>query len=200
MNSGRSKKHLPKPIQRFVDWFTCQFDPALENPAADDDGRPMPSLDLGLDLMRDKLTHQMAQADALDTKAAFILGSSSLITGVLVAWHRLPSDAPGVVQWLPAIAIIVYTVVVVFSASAYFTKPYGVPPKPVEMRDVYVFWELEKAKDEIFHGMVLAWLYNGRTIGTKLHWLQTAFIAFGLQIVVVAAIIIVEVTTINAGA
>lgn len=195
----RRKKHVPKPVQRFVDWFTCYYDPRLEYPAIDD-GRPMPSLGFGLDLMRDKLSHQMAQADAVDTKAGFILGSSSLITGVLVAWHRLPTGSPGIVQWLPAVAIGVYIMVVAFSAFAYFVKKYGVPPEPVKMRDIFLFLEAETAQDKIFHGMVVAYLRNDRTIGTKLHWLQTAFIAFGLQIAVVAAIIIVEVATINTGA
>lgn len=199
MNLGRSKTRQHNPIRRFVNWFTCQYDPALEHPAIND-GRPMPSMRLGLDLMRDRLSLQMDQADAIDTKAGFVLGSSSIVTGVLVAWHRLPSNAPGIVQWLPAIAIAVYIVVVVLSAFAYFVKKYGVSPDPVKMRDKYVFWKPEEVEDELFHGMVVAYLHNGRTIGTKLHWLQTAFIAFGLQIIVVAAIIVVEVATINAGA
>lgn len=198
MTPRRSQKRLRNPFKRFVDWFTCQLNPELLNPTIDD-GRSAPSLSFGLELMRDKLSHQMAQADAIDTKAGFVLGSSSLITDILVAWHRLPVTAPSIVQWLPAIAIIVYIAVVVSSAFAYFMRKYGVPPKPVKMRDEYLFWEREKAEDEISHGMVLAWLYNNQTIGTKLHWLQTAFLVFGLQIVVLAAIIIVEVATINSG-
>jgi drug/metabolite transporter superfamily protein YnfA len=186
------------PLRRFIAWFSCDYDPQLERPAIDD-GRAMPSLDLGLDLMRDNLAQQMSQADALDTKAGFILGSASLITGVLVAWHKLPLGAPGIVQWLPAIAIAVYAAVVTCAAFAYFVREYSLSPGPVTIRDKFVFWELPESKDEIFHGMVLAWLRNSKQIGLKLHWLELAFIAFGVQITVVAAIIVTEIATISIG-
>lgn len=136
-------------------WFTCDYDPNLEHPAVND-GSVMPSLSLGLDLMRDNLTQQMSQADAVDTKAGFILGSASLITGALVAWHRPALSAPGVVQWLPAAALVAYIAVVTLAAIAYFFRSYSLYPDPLKMRDQYVFWERSIAEDEIFHGMVIA--------------------------------------------
>lgn len=187
----------PDVFTRIYRWFTCWYDPARESPATDD-GRPMPSLDLGLELMRDNLSLQMSQADAIDTKAGLVLGSSSFVTGVLVAWHRLPIASPAPIQWLPDFAIGVYCIVVILSAIAYSVREYGLSPDPTKMRDKYLFLDRADAQDEVFHGMVIAWLRNSRTIGTKLHWFQAAFIAFGVQIAVVAAIIFVEVATINA--
>jgi hypothetical protein len=197
-STATSAELLPKrnPLRRFMAWFLCDYDPLLEYPAIDD-GRAMPSLPLGIDLMRDNLTQQMSQADSIDTKAGFILGSASLITGVLVAWHKLPQGAPGVVQWLPAIAIGVYLLVVAFAALAYAVREYALSPDPVKMRDRYVFLDDQEAKDHIFHGMVISWLKNKKGIGIKLHWLELAFAAFGIQVLVVAAITVAEVATIN---
>lgn len=196
-STEKMKPSDPNVFTRIYRWFTCWYDPAKECPATDD-GRPMPSLDLGLELMRDNLSLQMSQADAIDTKAGLVLGSSSFVTGVLVAWHRLPTGFPGPVQWLPDLAIGVYCIVVILSAIAYSVREYGLSPDPTKMRDKYLFLNRVEAQDEVFHGMVIVWLRNGRTIGTKLHWFQAAFIVFGLQIAVVAAIIFVEVATINA--
>lgn len=200
LSTAQSPQHAQQRnfVHRFIAWFSCDYDPQLEHPAIDDE-RAMPSLDLGLDLMRDNLSQQMSQADAIDTKAGFILGSASLITGVLVAWHKLPQGAPGIVQWLPAIAIGVYATVVTFAALAYFVREYTLSPDPVKIRDNFVFWELPESKDEIFHGMVIAWLRNNKQIRLKLHWLELASIAFGIQIAIVAAIIVTEVATINVG-
>lgn len=193
-----SQPHHRNLFQRFIAWFLCDYDQHLEYPAIND-GRNMPSLDLGLDLMRDNLSQQMSSADSIDAKAGFILGSASLITGVLVAWHKLPTGAPGIVQWLPAIAICVYVAVVTFAGLAYAVRPYKLSPDPVKLRDRYLFWTDVKAKDEIFHGMVISWLKNGKQIGIKLHWLSLAFAAFAIQIIIVAAIIVTEVATINVG-
>ena len=175
--------------------FTCQYDHQLEEVYGD--GRRMPSLSLGLDLMRDRLGIQLAQVDAIDSKAGVLFASSSFVTGVLVAWHKLPSRPPAIVQWLPFAAIVLYAVVVLLSAIAFFTRTYTVSPKPLVMRDKLVFLESGNSEDEIFHGLVVSALRNNQTIGAKLHWLYVAFIAFSFQVAVVVVIVWVEIATIN---
>lgn len=184
-------------LRRFKAWFTCEYDPQALYPKHE--GKSMPSLSLGLDLMRDNLGHQMAQADALDAKAGILFASSSFVTGVLVAWHKLPSHASGLVQRLPIAALVVYAAVVALSAIAFNVTSYGLSPDPLKLRDEYLFQEPDQAKDTIFHGMVIAWIKNEQALGTKLHWLLAAALAFAVQIIVVAVIITVEVTAINAG-
>ena len=195
--SSRARRSPSAQLHRFKAWFACEYDPQALYPKYE--GKPTPSLSLGLDLMRDNLGHQMAQADALDSKAGVLFASSSFVTGVLVAWRKLPTHAPTPIQILPIVALVVYAAVVALSAIAFNVTSYGLSPDPIKLRDEYLFQEPPQAMDIIFHGMVIAWLSNNRALGTKLHWLLAAALAFAIQIVVVAVIITVEVTAINAG-
>lgn len=178
-------------LAHFFDRFLCHYDPKLEQPAPND-GREIPSLDLGLDLMKENVAHQMSQADAVDVKAGFILGSASLLTGVLAVWRTPPASAMGIVQTLPAIVLVVYAGVVLLAGWTYLTRPYRLTPDPVVLRDKVIYLEEQQAQKVVFDSFVIVWLRNNKTLCRKLNLLHVAFAVFLAEVVIVGWVVFVE--------
>ncbi|PWT74737.1 MAG: hypothetical protein C5B60_06355 [Chloroflexi bacterium] len=133
----------------------------------------MPSIAVALDLAREALTRQFAKADTLNTKAGFILGSASLLTGVLTAWRVPPADTVSAlglsvqgIRWLPLGAVTIYFFVALTSFLAYRLQSYSVAPDPRILR----------------------------VVRSKIMWTWIAFGFLILEAVVTALILLVETT------
>src|SRR5262245_24274473 len=109
----------------------------------------LPSLDIVFESARDLLKSQQAYAGTLDAKAGFVLGSATLLTGVVVQW-REPQNVPTVpflgdvvgktfgqalpfaVHTLPFFAIACYLLVVITAYKAYRLYRFAVVPKDAD--------------------------------------------------------------------
>jgi hypothetical protein len=154
---------------------------------------------VALDLAQQALSRQVQQADTLNTKAGFILGSASLLTGVLTAW-RVPHPSlvsvlglPAVnVGWLPVAAVGTYFLVVVTSFTAYRLQNYNLAPDPRVLREKYLTRDAQETQRAAFKASTLAFEANLRTIGRKIAWTWTAFGCLILEAAIVALILLVE--------
>lgn len=106
-----------------------------------------PSLDIVLDLTREKLASQLSYVDALDTKASFVLGSATLLTAAAVAVRGTTHGAPGL-AWLGLLAIGLYVFVVSTAMGAYLTRQYEQAPNPMDL-EPYMWENVVRTKGDV---------------------------------------------------
>jgi hypothetical protein len=140
---------------------------------------------LVFELARDRLTCQLGQLDALDSKIVGFLGLGSGLLGVLAAFVALREDAPieGALT-LIALAGVVYGALVVASLRAYWPRSWEIGPSldqdgatPPEAAIMYCGLRFQKqyGNNEPEYNVVSCWLcscsqYPGRRIGGR-HYL-----------------------------
>ena len=163
-----------------------------------------PSLDIVLDLVRDQLKAQDDYAGSLDAKAGFILGSASLLTGVLVVFKiplpvsgsllvRLPGL--GVVNWLsslPAAALVIYLVIVTTAYMAYRLRNFQQVPKPNILASLYLMETENATKATVLATMLTVFNHNERMLDKKATWTSLAFGALWLEGLTVFAMLVVQ--------
>jgi hypothetical protein len=160
-----------------------------------------PSLDIALDLTREQLAAQQTQAGALDSKAGFVLGSASLLTGVLVAFRpatglaSYPEPLPTVAHYLPFAAIVTYLVVISTSYRAYSLRRYQVVANPRKLYFHYLRKPAWRTKGTVLRTMLIVYARNERTLRAKVRWARAALAALTLEAIIVALILIAQVLT-----
>lgn len=181
-----------------------------------------PSLDLAFDLAKEQIASQMNQVDALDTKANFILGSATtllaaalVLQAVILTVQKSPPTQPttpisahpvsqptycSLIANRPlvlsplVILLIVYLILMMISFMAYRLRGYQQTPDPETMYRKYLNVDATKTKAFIFRTMVAVYQGNKKTIGRKAFWVTTAFVALGIEVVVLVLVLFVQVT------
>ena len=155
------------------------------------------SVSVLLELAPAALANQASQIDALDTKAGFILGSSSLLTGVLTTW-RVPLHAPELVVWLlPIIALVVYGVVIYCGYKGYALGTYHFAPSPVILWEDWLDAKPYDIRRQVLSDIAGSYSDSEQKIKAKEKWVDRALKAFALQAIIVAAIILLETCVIS---
>lgn len=145
--------------------------------------KDLQSLDLAFNLTKERIEFQFEQVNALDTKANFILGSSTafvsaalVLQAVIYPAHiSLASDK--LLQLLPILILLATFLAVLLSAFfAYNIRNYKRAPNPNELLDNYVQKPEYQTKAELFSTMVIAYNKNEKAIKKKVLWTKLAFI------------------------
>jgi hypothetical protein len=157
--------------------------------------RDMPGLPLSVDLTREALNQQMAQADSLDTKAGFILGSSSILIALLTAWRR---PAPHV-WWLSALAYVCVGLAIggfgwiAWQASkGYALAEYAVMVDPGPLADNVIYQDEKTSRYLTLLALKEAIERNDVTLAAKVKYIQLAFRGLLVETVFVAAVLVLE--------
>lgn len=157
-----------------------------------------PSLDLIFLLTKERVNAQFQQVNALDSKANFMLGSSTaLISAALVLQSVLlpqtnnylpakliPTYCPTntLLQILPLLILLaLYLTTIVTTFLAYKIRWYKQAPEPSELYRNYLHREESSTKAEVFRAMVEAYKENDKVIRSKVLWIKISFILLSFE-------------------
>jgi hypothetical protein len=164
-------------------------------------GPAIDSLDIVLTLTRQQFVAQQTYTGALDAKAGFILGSASLLTGVLAVWQTpKPADyslltqliggaASSIVQLVPLTALVIYLIVVVTSYAAYVPFKFVEVPDPNRLASVYKPLPAGETKEAVLSATLAGFNQNGARLKVKAFRVRLAFGALLAEAIVVAALL-----------
>jgi len=167
---------------------------AAESPSVPATYKPseFPSLDIALQISRDMLAAQLSHVDSLDTKANFVLGSSTLLTAAAIALRGTTTQAALFVRVGALLAVVAYLSVVGLALLAYMLRKYHQAPNPIDLEPY--MWETElRTKGDVLREVVDAYAKNKIVIARKAFWLRISLFAFGGEAVLLAIIAIVQV-------
>ena len=162
-----------------------------------------PSLDIVLDLVRDQLNTQDDYANTLDAKAGFILGSASLLTGILVIF-KIPLPVgdflvrllgSGTARWLsalPVVALVIYLVIVTTAYKAYRLRNFYQVPNPNTLVDAYLTQAENATKATMVATMLTVFNDNEHTLKGKAASTSVAFAALWIEAFTVLLMLIVQ--------
>jgi hypothetical protein len=169
-----------------------------------------PSLDLVTDLVWDLVKSQPGRANALDSKASFVLSAATtLIAAALVLFppiltsHSACSTVmPLLVRALPALVkravlvlplLIMYGLVMFFAYQAYKIRRYVEVPLPRPLLDRYVDKPEEYTKAIVIQSMVDAYEENEDEITNKADYVYRALIFLMLEALVFVLLLLFRV-------
>lgn len=160
----------------------------------------LPSLDVILDLTRERLNGQGAQIDALDSKANFVLTAATVLLGTaLAAQVAISSQSISVFgRAVPRAAalialVLVYLVVVGMAFQAYDIQQYDQAPEPQKLLKEYLRRPQEETKEDTAIAMAEAFSQNRVRIKRKVRWTRWALKALIAETVVLVIVLILEV-------
>lgn len=157
--------------------------------------RDMPGLPLSVELAREALNQQISQADSLDTKAGFILGSSSILIAVLTAWRKPVLH----VWWLSALAYVCvglaiggYGWILWQAARGYALAEYSAMVDPKPLADNVIFQDEKTARYLTLLALKEAIERNDATLAMKVRYIQLAFRGLAVEALFIAAVLVLE--------
>lgn len=170
--------------------------------SADDGDRA--KINLVVDVMRDRLAEQLRQVGALDSRAGFILGSASLLTGVL-ALYRSPhltatsvlvclfgSSAQRVVDLAPFAGIATYVAVVITSYIAYALTKWTNAPEPNKFREGARTMNTLDLQNKLIDAILGSINQNQGRLAAKIGWVRAASILLLVEVAVVAILLLIS--------
>lgn len=133
---------------------------------------------------------QQEQIVALDSKANFGLGSSTLLTIIVGLINR-----GNIVWWLLAIAMIAYIYTVVWAFQGYKVKPFVRAGSPEVLIDSYLKADPDQSKEAFLNELreeykINAALINDKTTAVKCVVQGVLYQAIILAILVVASVLL----------
>ncbi len=161
-----------------------------------------PSLDLGFDLVRERLSAQSDRVNTLDTKASFILGSSTLLLGTAIVIqptlstchssiifpilvHKILPIMPELLHILSLLLFIVYISGIISAYQAYKIRGLYNVPDPDTIYKSYLTKPEHETRAATFRAMIDAYATNAVEIEKKGHWTTIA-----LRLLIAEAIIL----------
>lgn len=181
-----------------------------------------PSLDLLFELGKQRMSDQMDQINALDTKANFIIGSATTLlsaalvlqaviltiqkssssqttslahTGAINSFFYCSSLLKSGLQIIPILTFfVVYLILMVVSFFAYRLRAYQLVPDLEIAYQKYINTNPIDTKAIVFRAMVEVYKNNKSTIQRKVFWLSTAFIFLGIEAAILVLVLLVQTT------
>jgi hypothetical protein len=166
-----------------------------------------PSLDLLLELIKDRIAVQRWQSSSFDSKANFVLGSATaLISAALIlqavlvqirSQTALLPSCPLVIhqslRLLPLLALLVaYLATMLAAFFAYIVREYKHTPDLDELYNNHLNREERETKLEVCRAMLDVYKENDKIINNKRVWTRIAFIVFGGEVAVLALVLLVQ--------
>lgn len=160
----------------------------------------LPSVDVILDLTRERLNGQGAQIDALDSKANFVLTAATVLLGtalaaqVAITSQTINGFGAAVPRAAVLIALVlVYLFVVAMAFQAYGIEQYDKAPDPQKLVDDYLTRLPEETKEDAAIAMAIAFTQNRERIARKVRWTRWALKALVAESVVLVIVLILQV-------
>lgn len=160
----------------------------------------LPSLDLAFDLVKERMSGQLARIDGLDNKANFIKGAATGVVGLALTLqaalfsapassyctsyipdflHTFPSPLKRAIPLIPL--IVTYMIVMYLSHLAYKIGEYHeVPTNPEALYD-YLTEDAATTKIDIYNRMKVNFKQNEGKIACKAQWVTHAFRVLELE-------------------
>ncbi len=158
-----------------------------------------PSLEISLDLTREKVASQQGQINALDTKANFVLTAATILLGTgLTAQIAITTESISILgqhisRALPlAILVAAYLLVVISAYQAYRIRSYDNAPEPQKLVDEYLKESGEITKEDALRAMAIAFANNRKEIKFKVRWTRWALNALVAESAVLMVVLILE--------
>lgn len=168
--------------------------------------KQLPSLPLGFDLVKDRLAYQSERVNALDTKASFVLGSSTLIIGaatltrsqippchffffITIFIANIPQlwlITPSILNSIPILLMLSYIAGVIFAYQAYRIRGLYNVPNPRTIYERYLTRTEYETKRDSFRAMLEAYERNNKGIDVKIRWTNAALISLVILAVLLA--------------
>ncbi|HEX5165265.1 MAG TPA: hypothetical protein VFV93_07715 [Thermomicrobiales bacterium] len=151
-----------------------------DDESGDDESPEAPSVDVVFAEMRRTLDAQQAQITMLDTKAAFILTSASIIVGFSGLSGLGPDQRSGSSGWLIP-ALLVYLALIVSVIQAYRLRGFSSSGLEPETLPDYLFERPEVTKRQMIATMREIHRANVEPVNTKIRWLRRAEILLATE-------------------
>lgn len=153
-----------------------------------------PSLNIGFELVRERLTNQSETLNTLDTKASFVLGSSTILIGAVILNHsQIPSChffffmiTPDTLRLIPLLLLLSYLIGVLSAFQAYRIRGSFDVPKPRTIYDRYLTKPEEETKAANFMAMIYAYEENTKLLKIKGRWTTAALTSLAILAVLLA--------------
>jgi len=158
------------------------------------------SLDLLFDLIKNRLTTQIDQADKLDTKASTIMTSATVVVSAALTLQAvLPTLLRSfsnitVTTFLPLLPLsllaLAYLTTMTFGTLAFWIRTYKLTPDPVGLYSSYLYEEEKETKAYVMRSMIEDYSKNEKELDKKVVWNKVAFIALLFEIIFFLAFLI----------
>lgn len=174
-----------------------------QQPSQMQSGIPEYSLDIVMDLMKERAVGQSDQITALDTKANTILGIATTIMGTALVLQAVLFASPSHLstptysfsQKGLLILLIIYLVTMLTAAfSGYWVSNYQRVPEPSQLL-TYVAKPPQETKETIIGTMAEAFEYNKRILKKKVWGTRIAMITFGGEVVALVILLALQIVS-----
>lgn len=170
-----------------------------------------PSLNLATNYTWDLLTAQTTRANALDSKANFILGAATTLVGaalvllpsILTSHTNCSIVIPSFLQTLPHFLkglllvlplIIIYVIVMGLAYQAYKIRTYTEVPDPRRLLDEYLDKPEDYTKAVVIQSLVDAYEENETVITNKANYNFLAFTFLMIEALILVILLLLRVT------
>ena len=154
------------------------------------------SLTLIFDVTKERIISQLTQAQSLDSKANFILGSATaLVSASLVIQAVLLTPHTSILinkflESLPLLILLIsYLLVMIMAFLAYKVNNYKGVANPEKLYEYYLDKPEDTTKADIFRVMVEAYKHNEKVIKKKGKFVNCSFFALGSEVFVLVIFI-----------
>ncbi|HEX8598507.1 MAG TPA: hypothetical protein VF952_08330 [Chloroflexia bacterium] len=167
----------------------------------------MSSLSIIYDLVQQRVTAQYERINSLDTKAGFVLGSATLLTGGISALQQVAittmtdlnsKDPSTVAQWKIGIggasllAVLFYLVLVFASIQAYKIRKYNALSRVRTLIDKYYENEEVDTKEVLVDTLATLVEENDQIIDRKALWTQRAISCLMIEAILLAILTMLQ--------
>jgi hypothetical protein len=157
---------------------------------------PPPGLDLVYSEVKERLNLQFEQVEALDTKAAFVVSTASVVVSIAISlpaasYSRL--DASTLVIFGAGVAY--YSYAMFAGVRAYLVRTYRRDPEPEPLRDGYLATAPEKTKQQLIENLIDSFNENKEIIRLKAFDVTAAMIFLMVQTLLLVGAIIAQSAT-----
>lgn len=158
-----------------------------------------PSVSLIYDLIKDRLAEQSSRVDAIDTKAGIVLGTASVVMGLVVAFQATVPLIHGIAAGQKLIRILLvipqldaYCLAAWMAYRAFGVRAYDYAPTPTEVLKYKQEAEWF-TRAQVSPAMEAAYTNNETVIADKVRWLRRSLQALIAQVIVLAVALTVEI-------
>lgn len=171
----------------------------MDEDALDDSSPSLPSLDIALDLARDRTTAQLGAIDALDAKANFVLTSASVVVATSLAvggnaalFASSAALARVVRVVLLFFVILIYLGIVACVFKAYKARDYKQAPVPRKLHEKYIHRPASQTKEYMLMALSDVYDANAVAIKNKALWTNRALKALVVESAVLGVGILIQ--------
>ncbi|MFQ5879640.1 MAG: hypothetical protein ACE5IZ_05665 [Dehalococcoidia bacterium] len=135
-----------------------------------------PSLDLVFNEVKERISVQLGQIEALDHKAGTLLGLSSVVITIAAGLRFVEGEGASKVAFLTLFSLgaLFYAITIFFAFRGYWVVEYRRDPEPRPLRDFYLSQEEELTKRRLLSNMIASYEFNVPLLRNKAYNIRMA--------------------------